>query len=117
MTTVNTVAPVLAPIGAPVGTSFNYVGGVLSCTTGTWTTSAVTSYAYAWQRAGSAISGATSQLYTLSLADVGQSISCNITATGAETVFGDRARASEGLARGFSDDEVVLQVHLLAHDL
>ena len=92
MTTVNTVAPVLAPIGSPVGTSFNYVGSVLSCTTGTWTTSAVTSYTYAWQRAGSAISGATSQLYTLDLADVGQVISCDITATGAETVVANSNR-------------------------
>lgn len=86
MATVNTVAPVLAPRGSPVGTTFNYVGNILSCSTGTWTMGAATSFAYAWQRDGSAISGATSAYYTLALADVGKTVTCNITATGDQTV-------------------------------
>ena len=57
-------------------------GQTLTCTPGTWLNSP-TSYAYAWQRTGSAISGATSSTYTLTSADVGQAITCSVVASNA----------------------------------
>jgi hypothetical protein len=71
---VNTVAPSVS------GTTS--VGSVLTSTTGTWTGyPASFTYAYQWNRAGSAISGATSSTYTLVTADASNTITCTVTAT------------------------------------
>jgi hypothetical protein len=85
----NTVAPVLS--GTPTE------GQTLSCTTGTWTGTAVITYAYQWYRAfsdgaggyltgggrplGAAIGGATSSTYVLVSGDVGSFIFCTVTAS------------------------------------
>jgi hypothetical protein len=71
----NTTPPALT--GVPL------VGETLSCTTGSWTNSP-TSYAYQWKRGGVAISGETTDSYTLVLADEGETILCTVTATNAE---------------------------------
>ncbi len=75
-------APVSAPANttAPAVTGTAAVGSVLTTTNGTWTNSP-TSYAYAWLRDGTAISGATSATYTVASADEGKSLTCRVTAT------------------------------------
>lgn len=69
---VNSAVPTIA--GNPVQ------GGLLTASTGTWTLSP-TSYAYQWNRNGSAISGATNATYTLVSADVGNPITVSVTAS------------------------------------
>ena len=69
----NTVAPAIT------GTAQE--GQTLTCSTGTWTGSPTPTYAYQWKRNGSNITSATSSTYTLVTADVGQSITCTVTAT------------------------------------
>ncbi len=71
----NTVAPTVSGTGK--------VGQALTCSEGTWTTPAPTSYAYRWLRDGVAIGGAESSDYTVMAADEGHSISCQATATDA----------------------------------
>ena len=54
-------------------------GDTLTCASGTWSPSST--YAYAWQRGGSAISGQTGGTYTVTSADLGTTLSCSVTAT------------------------------------
>ncbi len=54
-------------------------GDTLTCGSGTWSPSST--YAYAWQRGGSAISGQTGGTYTVTSADLGTTLSCSVTAT------------------------------------
>jgi hypothetical protein len=68
----NTVAPIVG------GTA--KVGQGLTCSEGTWTASP-TSYAYRWLRDGVAIGAAESSVYTVTAADEGHSIFCEVTAT------------------------------------
>ena len=76
----------LAAVVKPVNTAIPQVTGIgtigenLSATTGMWT-GMPTSYAYAWQRAGVPISGATLPQYALVGADSGNAIGCIVTAT------------------------------------
>jgi len=70
---VNTVAPVISG-----GT---YVGDLLTTTNGTWNNSP-TSYAYQWKRGATNI-GTNANTYTLVNADIGQNITCIVTATNA----------------------------------
>jgi hypothetical protein len=70
---VNTVAPAIT------GTAQE--GQTVTCSTGTWTGTPVINYAYQWKRNGSNIGSATNSTYTLVTADVGQSITCTVTAT------------------------------------
>ena len=59
------------------------VGTVASCTTGNWV-GTPTSYAYQWQRNGTAIGGATASTYTLVSADTGgKQLTCVVTAANA----------------------------------
>jgi hypothetical protein len=71
----NTVAPIVS------GTA--KVGQTLTCSEGTWSTPAPTSYAYRWLRDGVAIGGAELNIYIVTAADEGHSISCEVTATDA----------------------------------
>lgn len=73
---INTVAPTVS------GTATQ--GNTLSCTTGSWNSNqsySPESYGYQWLRGGAAISGATSSTYNTVIADVGNAISCRVTAT------------------------------------
>jgi len=82
--TSNAVGPVtsVAPVNtvAPVISGTAQTGGVLTASTGTWTGSP-TSYSYQWNANGTAISGATSSIYTLISSEVGDSITVTVTAT------------------------------------
>jgi hypothetical protein len=71
----NTVAPVVS------GTA--EVGLRLTCSQGTWVTPAPTSYTYRWLRDGAAIGGAESSTYSVTAADEGHSIFCEVMATDA----------------------------------
>jgi hypothetical protein len=94
---VNTVAPKLSGVAQ--------AGQALSCTPGTWTgdgplsaSGAVgaLSYSYQWSRGAVAITGATASSYTARTADVGQQLSCKVTATGA---YGHASAASTPTAK------------------
>jgi hypothetical protein len=68
---VNTVLPSLT--GTPA------VGKALSCSTGSWTNNP-TSFTYTWLRNGSLIPGQAASTYIVQSADLGHSISCEVTA-------------------------------------
>jgi hypothetical protein len=87
--TTASVGPVLPP--APVNTvvpGISKTGGTLSVSNGTWNNNP-TGFGYAWESCNSAgsgctaIPGATSRSYALSAADIGTTIVCVVTATGA----------------------------------
>lgn len=65
---------------APTVSGSTTVGSTLSTTNGSWTGNP-TSYGYQWLRAGSPIGGATSSTYVTVSADVGNAITCRVTAT------------------------------------
>lgn len=69
---VNSVAPALSGIQTQ--------GQTLTTSTGTWSNSP-TGYTYQWKRAGSNIFGATASTYVLVSGDVGQAITCAVTAS------------------------------------
>lgn len=73
---INTAAPAVS------GTATQ--GNTLSSTTGSWNSNLAyspASYSYQWRRGSSDISGATSSTYATVLSDVGNAISCRVTAT------------------------------------
>lgn len=83
----NTVAPALS--GTPT------VGQVLTVTNGTWVSNVGTpSYARAWYRDNTVISGQTGTTYTLVSDDVGANISVRVTAT---NVHGSSTATSNSL--------------------
>lgn len=83
-TALNTaLAPLLKPVNIDVPhiSGTGTVGQTLSCTMGNWS-GTPTSYAYAWQRVGVPIAGATSSTYVLVAADSpAKAITCIVTAT------------------------------------
>ena len=70
---VNTVAPVAS--GTPAA------GQTLSCSSGSWTGAPTPTYAYTWLRDGVAIAGASGSTYAVQAADVGNGLTCKVTAT------------------------------------
>jgi hypothetical protein len=68
----STVSPVIS--GAPI------IGQILTSTTGTWTGSTPITYSYQWKRGVTNI-GTNASTYTVVLADAGQAITCQVTAT------------------------------------
>jgi hypothetical protein len=84
-TSAATAAIAAAPVApantvAPAVTGTTTQGQVLTVSNGTWTGSP-TGYTYQWKRAGVPISGASASTYALVLADVGQTLTCVVTAT------------------------------------
>jgi hypothetical protein len=73
---VNTVAPEVTVQSG--GAAF--VGETLSCSSGTWKGTPAPTFTYKWLREGTPISGAESNTYTVTAADEGKSISCEVTA-------------------------------------
>src|SRR3954454_21714692 len=79
-------APAAQAVGEPVNVLPPSISGsaqqgqTVTCSTGTWVP-APTSYAYAWQRDGSAIGGATSSSYDLTAGDVGHLVTCTVVAS------------------------------------
>ncbi len=82
----NTVAPEV--LGSPA------VGELLTCSHGTWSGQPPPTYAYQWLLAGVDIPGATTNTYTVALADRGLSLSCEVTASNHE---GTRSAASQSI--------------------
>jgi hypothetical protein len=79
-----TVALLVAtpPVTAPINTNTPYVSqdaDRLTCTMGTWT-GEPTSYAYQWAMDGTAV-GDGSELYTVTVDDVGHTATCVVSAT------------------------------------
>ena len=71
---VNTVAPAIT------GTA--QVDAKVTCSKGTWTGTPTITYAFQWKRNGvDIVLDAQAAVYKLVLADVGQSITCQVTAT------------------------------------
>ena len=65
---------------APAVTGTPEPGEVLTCSSGTWSRSPA-SYAYQWLADGEPIEGATTNSYTVQAGDVGDDVSCAVTAT------------------------------------
>lgn len=65
---------------APAITGTTTQGQTLTCSTGTWSNTPDI-YAYQWNRSGVAITGATASTRVLALADVGETLTCTVTAT------------------------------------
>lgn len=57
------------------------IGNVLTCSTGTWIGNTPITYAYQWFRNGQVISGETNNTYTSVTSDIGQNITCLVSAT------------------------------------
>ncbi len=76
--------------GTPTITGTPTVGQTLTAVPGTWTPAA-DSYLYQWNRAGTAISGATAATYVLVSADVG---SVTVTVTGVKSGYNNLAATS-----------------------
>ncbi len=68
---------------APAISGTTTVGSTLTSTHGTWTGTLPFAYTYQWQREGVDIGGATASTYVVVLADVGDDITCIVTATNA----------------------------------
>ena len=78
-----TAVPLVAPTNTtpPSITGTLAVGAALVCTSGVWTGGPT--YKYAWDRNGSAISGAVTAAYTVQAADEGDALTCVVTASNA----------------------------------
>jgi hypothetical protein len=76
--------------GAPTISGTPQEGQTLTATTGSWTSSSNTTYAYQWQRCNATgaacanIVGATAQTYVVTTADVGNTLRVVVTATNAD---------------------------------
>jgi hypothetical protein len=80
------ILPVTPPgLPVPLDTTLPAIAGspqlgqTVTCSPGTWTGDP-TSFVYSWQRSGATISGAVGSTYTLASQDVGQSITCAVSA-------------------------------------
>lgn len=74
----NTAAPTVSPGGTGLT-----VGSSVSTGNGSWSSVASTTYAYAWLRDGTVISGATGSSYTATSADISHCLTSKVTATNA----------------------------------
>lgn len=98
----NTVAPAIT--GTPT------VGQVLTVTNGTWSGNPSPSFTRQWRRGATNIASATGTTYTLVAADVGQNITCVVTATnsgGTETATSNELGPVVGIAPSFTVDPVL----------
>lgn len=109
---VNTTAPSIT--GTPT------VGQVLSSTVGTWTGNPTPTYTRQWRRGAANISGANGATYTLVEADIGQTITCAVTATnseGSDTAISNGVGPVAGIAPSFIDDPVLSGVPVVGETL
>jgi len=72
---------IVAPEVAVRGGGAAVVGKTLSCSSGTWTGTPTPTFSYSWLRDGVPIGAAEANTYTVTTADEGHSISCQVTAT------------------------------------
>jgi hypothetical protein len=80
---------------APVITGAAVVDEVLNVTSGTWTGSPT--FAYQWRRGGVAISGATTNSYTLVSGDITSIITCTVTGTNGSGSVGALSNATDAV--------------------
>lgn len=93
---VNTVAPAI--------TGSALVGSTLTCSTGTWSGGGSQTYAYQWKSAGSNV-GSNQNTYVPVTGDVGNTITCTVTATnaaGSGTPTESAATAAVDVTKGVS---------------
>ena len=83
--------------GLPAVTGAAKLNATLTATPGDWTPAGA-DFAYAWQRDGVDIPGATASTYTLGPADVGKSVRVKVTATNADGSAGATSTATERVA-------------------
>jgi hypothetical protein len=78
-----TPEPSVGPVNTspPVISGKNDVGELFTVNDGTWTGIMPITYSYQWKRNGTNIIGEINSTYTTVLADSGQTISCEVTAT------------------------------------
>ena len=82
------------------------LNGTLGCSIGSWTAgdaNLISSYTYGWARNGQAISGAASNTYTVSASDVGENLSCTVTAVnfvGSTSATSDSVTISDSSGTG-----------------
>jgi hypothetical protein len=82
-----TSAGVQIPAAAPANTAAPAIDGIpavghtLSCTQGLWSGTAPIGYAYQWLTDGTRIPGATGSSYNVAEANLGQALTCQVTAT------------------------------------
>ena len=99
---VNTAAPTIT--GTPT------VGQALSSTAGNWTGNPTPTYTRQWRRGSTNIAGATGTSYTLVEDDIGQTITCVVTATnseGSDTATSNELGPVAGIAPDFTVDPVL----------
>lgn len=99
---VNTESPAIT--GTPT------VGQVLTVTNGTWTGNPSPTFTRQWRRGAANIASATGTTYTLVADDVGQNITCVVTATnsvGTETATSNSIGPVAGIAPSFTVDPVL----------
>ncbi|MAS53904.1 MAG: hypothetical protein CMJ44_04630 [Pimelobacter sp.] len=77
---VRVLPPVPAPTSQPAISGSVSLGGVLTCTNGTWD-NMPSSFTYEWSREGAAIPGATADTYQLAVPDFGYEIVCAVSGT------------------------------------
>ena len=77
----------VGPVSTPIirGPGLYMIGEAWTCSTGTWMSANPLTFTYQWRRAASSITGATSNAYTLKLADSAAAVDCLVTATEAIT--------------------------------
>jgi hypothetical protein len=71
-----------AATAAPVLAGTTTVGGMLSCSQGSWANNPA-GFTYRWLRGGAAIAGQTASTYTVQSADLGSAVACEVTAANA----------------------------------
>ena len=99
----NTGPPSLNALSGSVGAP--QLGDILAIDHGTWSGSP-SSYAYVWERDGSAISGATTTSYTVSSDDTGHALSVAVTATNSKGATSANSDSS-GVVGGNGSDAPV----------
>src|SRR5690625_4479416 len=86
------------------------LGSVLTVSPGTWTGNPSPTFTYQWRRGTTDIASATGTTYTLVEADIGQTITCVVTATnseGTETATSNPVGPVAGIAPSFTVDPVL----------
>ena len=93
-----------APVNyvAPAVTGTGKVGTTLTSDNGSWYGYPTPTYTYQWQKAGSNISGATTNTYTVVLGDISSAITCIVTATNISSTVTATSNSTTAVAAGYS---------------
>lgn len=112
------VAPTIGPTNTALptisGTTTEYA--TLTTTNGTWSGTGSISYSYQWQRNGVDIVGATANTYTLTASDVGNPISCVVTATDDDGPAIAETAATSNIVACFKPTDLANQINWLDGD-